>query len=71
MQDRAMTQARTRRELSMAVATEATKGFLCRPGTCTDFRGPTALECPGGHWIQREAPAEVDRALLRFLDGVP
>jgi pimeloyl-ACP methyl ester carboxylesterase len=37
------------------------------PGAnCTDFRGSTLIEGKG-HWIQQEAPAEVNRALLSFL----
>jgi pimeloyl-ACP methyl ester carboxylesterase len=38
------------------------------PGAaCTDFRGSTIVE-GAGHWIQREAPAEVNAALDAFLD---
>ncbi len=37
------------------------------PGTnCTDFRGSTLIDGKG-HWIQQEAPGEVNSALLRFL----
>ncbi len=36
---------------------------------CTDFRGSVIL--PGiGHWVQQEAPAETNAALLRFLEGL-
>jgi pimeloyl-ACP methyl ester carboxylesterase len=40
------------------------------PGSgCTDFRGSTII--PGaGHWVQQEAPAEVNAALDRFLATV-
>ncbi len=35
-------------------------------GGCTDFRGSTIV--PGaGHWVQQEAPAEVNAALAAFL----
>jgi pimeloyl-ACP methyl ester carboxylesterase len=42
-------------------------GFA-EPGSgCTDFRGSTII--PGaGHWVQQEAPAEVNAALDAFLD---
>ena len=33
---------------------------------CTDFRGSTLIEGKG-HWIQQEAPGDVNRALLSFL----
>lgn len=33
---------------------------------CTDFRGATLIDGKG-HWIQQEAPDEVNRALLSFL----
>jgi len=36
---------------------------------CTDFRGSTIIEGEG-HWIQQEAPEEVNAALLAFLDGL-
>ena len=36
---------------------------------CTDFRSSTIIEGEG-HWIQQEAPEEVNRPLLRFLEGV-
>ena len=36
---------------------------------CTDFRSSTVIEGEG-HWIQQEAPEEVNRLLLRFLEGV-
>ncbi len=40
------------------------------PGSgCTDFRGSTII--PGaGHWVQQEAPAEVNAALAAFLDSI-
>jgi len=38
------------------------------PGAaCTDFRGGT-LVAGAGHWVQREAPAEVNAALDAFFD---
>jgi pimeloyl-ACP methyl ester carboxylesterase len=40
------------------------------PGAaCTDFRGATILEGVG-HWVQQEAPDEVNAALDRFLDSL-
>ncbi|MAX20169.1 MAG: epoxide hydrolase, partial [Chloroflexi bacterium] len=37
------------------------------PGAnCTDFRGATIIEGEG-HWIQQEAPDQVNHALLGFL----
>jgi pimeloyl-ACP methyl ester carboxylesterase len=40
------------------------------PGAgCTDFRGATIIE-GAGHWVQHEAPNEVDAALGAFLDAV-
>ena len=36
---------------------------------CTDFRGATIIEGEG-HWIQQEAPDEVNRALLAFLGSL-
>jgi pimeloyl-ACP methyl ester carboxylesterase len=40
------------------------------PGAaCTDFRGSTIIE-GAGHWVQHEAPAEVNAALGAFLDSV-
>jgi pimeloyl-ACP methyl ester carboxylesterase len=40
------------------------------PGAgCTDFRGTTIV--PGaGHWVQQEAPTEVNAALDAFVDGL-
>ncbi len=36
---------------------------------CADFRGTTIV--PGaGHWVQQEAPAAINAALDRFLDGL-
>lgn len=41
------------------------------PGVhCTDFRGATIIEGKG-HWIQQEAPEEVNQALLSFLGQLP
>jgi pimeloyl-ACP methyl ester carboxylesterase len=40
------------------------------PGAfCDDFRGGVLVEGEG-HWVQQEAPAEVTRALLGFLEGI-
>ncbi len=40
------------------------------PGAaCDDFRGSVIVEGKG-HWIQQEAPGEVTRALLGFLEGL-
>jgi len=40
------------------------------PGAaCTDFRGAT-LVAGAGHWVQHEAPGEVDAALDAFLDSL-
>jgi pimeloyl-ACP methyl ester carboxylesterase len=40
------------------------------PGAaCTDFRGSTIIE-GAGHWVQHEAPAEVNAALGAFLDSL-
>ena len=37
------------------------------PGAgCTDFRGKTIID-GAGHWVQHEAPAEVNAALDAFL----
>jgi pimeloyl-ACP methyl ester carboxylesterase len=36
---------------------------------CTDFRGSTII-AGAGHWIQQEAPAEVNAAIERFLAGL-
>ena len=36
---------------------------------CTDFRGKTIIDGKG-HWIQQEAPKQVNRALLSFLSEV-
>jgi pimeloyl-ACP methyl ester carboxylesterase len=41
-------------------------GFADPGAGCTDFRGSTII--PGaGHWVQQEAPAEVNAALEAFL----
>jgi pimeloyl-ACP methyl ester carboxylesterase len=40
------------------------------PGAfCDDFRGNVLVEGEG-HWVQQEAPDEVTRALLGFLEGL-
>ncbi len=40
------------------------------PGAgCTDFRGSTIVE-GAGHWVQHEAPTEVNAALDTFLDTI-
>jgi pimeloyl-ACP methyl ester carboxylesterase len=40
------------------------------PGAyCTDFRGTTIID-DKGHWIQQEAPEQVNRALLEFLANI-
>ena len=36
---------------------------------CTDFRAKTIIE-GAGHWVQQEAPAEVNAALLAFLGSL-
>lgn len=37
--------------------------------TCTDFRGTTLID-GAGHWVQQEAPAQTNAALLAFLAGL-
>jgi pimeloyl-ACP methyl ester carboxylesterase len=40
------------------------------PGdNCTDLRVVSVIE-GAGHWVQQEAPEEVNEALLRFLNGL-
>ena len=40
------------------------------PGSgCTDFRGSTIIE-GAGHWVHQERPAEVNAALLAFLNSL-
>ena len=40
------------------------------PGSgCTDFRGSTIIE-GAGHWVHQERPAEVNAALLAFLQSL-
>jgi pimeloyl-ACP methyl ester carboxylesterase len=40
------------------------------PGAaCTDFRGSTIID-GAGHWVQHEAPAEVNAALETFLESI-
>ncbi len=41
--------------------------FATAGDACTDFRGSTIVE-GAGHWVQQEAPAEVNAALGAFLD---
>ena len=36
---------------------------------CDDYRGTTLIE-GAGHWVQQEAPGEVNAALARFVAGV-
>lgn len=44
--------------------------LFANPGSgCTDFRGTTIIE-GAGHWVQQEAPAEVNAALSAFLDSL-
>ena len=43
--------------------------YAAAGASCTDFRGSTIIEGEG-HWIQQEAPVEVNRALLSFLAGL-
>jgi pimeloyl-ACP methyl ester carboxylesterase len=38
-------------------------------GGCTDFRGATIVD-GAGHWVQQEAPAEVNAALESFLGSI-
>ncbi len=38
-------------------------------GHVLDHRGNTTID-GAGHWVQQEAPAEVNVALLAFLDGL-
>lgn len=60
---------------SMFVAGERDPVLLMAPpsmmdGLVTDLRESVLL--PGaGHWVQQERPAEVNEALLRFLDSLP
>lgn len=60
----------------IAGALDPVRDFL--PGTdsyadagagCTDFRGSTIID-GAGHWVQHEAPVEVNRALDAFLDSI-
>ena len=40
------------------------------PGAaCTDFRGATIIDGIG-HWVQQEAPDQVNAALDAFLDSL-
>ena len=46
------------------------KDLFENPGAnCTDFRGATLIEGEG-HWIQQEAPEQVNRVLLEFLANI-
>ena len=40
------------------------------PSNLTDWRGTVLIES-AGHWVQQEAPVEVNEALLRFLGSLP
>lgn len=42
------------------------KAVESMPKTCRDYRGTTLVE-GAGHWVQQEAPDEVNGALLNFL----
>lgn len=43
--------------------------FSFAPGACADFRGSTII--PGvGHWVQQEAPSEVNAALQAFIESL-
>ena len=37
---------------------------------CADLRLVRLIE-DAGHWVQQEKPAEVNAALLEFLEGIP
>ena len=37
--------------------------------SCRDFRGKTIIEAKG-HWIQQEAPEQVNKVLLNFLSSI-
>ena len=39
------------------------------PRTVPDLRGRVIIEA-AGHWVQQEAPAEVNAALIGFLQGL-
>ncbi|HEU0043863.1 alpha/beta hydrolase [Sphingomonas sp.] len=43
--------------------------FAAAGAACDDFRGTTLIE-GAGHWVQQEAPAEVNAALERFVAGL-
>jgi pimeloyl-ACP methyl ester carboxylesterase len=44
--------------------------LYANPGVaCTDFRGSVIIP-RAGHWVQQEAPVEVNAALASFLDGL-
>ena len=44
--------------------------LFANPGmSCTDFRGATIIDGEG-HWIQQEAPKQVNRAILDFLSEI-
>jgi pimeloyl-ACP methyl ester carboxylesterase len=43
--------------------------YAAAGASCTDFHGSTIIDGKG-HWIQQEAPAEVNRALLAFLGSL-
>lgn len=43
--------------------------FASAGAACADFRGTTLIDGVG-HWVQQEAPGEVNAALERFLGGL-
>ena len=43
--------------------------FAAAGAACDDFRGTTLIE-GAGHWVQQEAPDQVNAALSAFVDGV-
>ena len=45
-------------------------GFADAGAACDDFRGTTLIE-GAGHWVQQEAPTEVNAALERFVAALP
>jgi pimeloyl-ACP methyl ester carboxylesterase len=44
-------------------------GFAHAGAACDDFRGTTIID-GAGHWVQQEAPTEVNAALDRFIAGL-
>lgn len=43
--------------------------FAAAGAACDDFRGTTLIE-GAGHWVQQEAPDQVNAALAAFVDGL-